>query len=184
MNADHIRTAAQHAAREGLAPLDACPYPFGAASARLWMIEYRKELDRIHFADSRGRSASGAVAAVNALREAGPVRLHIRADGTQRELLAPVSLGDVHAMIGARSLDTVTLRHLGTPLHVMLVDDEGWACETVDHGTHVELRPTQALKPINEVATQLYHANCVAGTTHQIAGDVVVLPDSDYRGAA
>ena len=40
--------------------------------------------------------------------------------------------------------------------------------------------PAKPRKPINEKATALYHANCRPGTTHQIVGDVVIVPDEDY----
>ncbi len=88
----------------------------------------------------------------------------IRVDGTETELQGPHAIQDVQAMIGADALDMTTLRHMGEPLHVMLVDDEG------------------ALKdlPVNTKATALYHANCVPGTTWKIHGDAVIVPDSDY----
>jgi hypothetical protein len=67
-------------------------------------------------------------------------------------------------MIGADMIDTVVLRHLGHPVQVMIVDDTGM----IDG------------KPVNVKATELYHANCHPGTTHQIHGDVVVVPDDDF----
>jgi hypothetical protein len=90
------------------------------------------------------------------------IRKLIRADGTSVEL-APVSM-TIHTLIGADTLDSVNLRHLGRPAHVMLVDDTGM----VDG------------KPANAEATKLYHANCRPGTTHPICGDVVVAPDEDF----
>lgn len=92
------------------------------------------------------------------------MRSLIKADGTQQELIGPHAIGDVRAMIGADTLDTVMLRHLGSPLRVMLVDDAG-------HKKKL---------PVNVEATKLYHANCVPGTVHAIRGDVVVLPDDDF----
>lgn len=88
----------------------------------------------------------------------------IRIDGTREMLTERVSIAQIEAMIGAQVLDTVTLRHLGHPLHVMCVDDLGH----------------QKGLPVNEKATSLYHASCLPGTMHQIRGDVVVVPDSDF----
>lgn len=95
------------------------------------------------------------------------MRALIKADGTRRELVGPHAIGDVRAMICADTLDTVMLRHLGSPLQVMLVDDAAYS---------------KGL-PVNAEATKLYHANCVPGTQHVIRGDVVVLPDDDFAPA-
>lgn len=90
----------------------------------------------------------------------------IRADGTETVLDRPVSIPGICRLIDAAMLDTVRLRHLGAPAWVMLVDDTGM----IDG------------RPVNEKATALYHANCRPGTAHQIHGDVVVVPDSDFGG--
>lgn len=90
----------------------------------------------------------------------------IRTDGTEEDLIGPHALADIMQMIGADTLDTVALRHLGSPLHVMVVDDDGHAWDL----------------PVNAKATALYHANCVPGTTHTIRGDVAIMPDGDYAG--
>lgn len=66
----------------------------------------------------------------------------------------------IHKMIGASCVDTVTLED-GV---VMLVDDTG----AVDG------------RPDNPKATKLYHAVCVAGTTHRICGDVAICLDSEF----
>jgi hypothetical protein len=95
------------------------------------------------------------------------MRALIKADGTRRELVGPHAMADLRAMIGADSLDTVNLRHLGHPPQVMLVDDLGHA---------------KGL-PVNVQATQLYLANCRPGTPHVIRGDVVVVPDDDFAPA-
>lgn len=92
------------------------------------------------------------------------VRKIIRVDGTETVLSAPQTFADILKAIGADTIDTVSLRHLGEPLHVMIVDDTGM----LDN------------KPVNEKATELYHANCHPGTTTPIHGDVVVVPDSDF----
>lgn len=88
----------------------------------------------------------------------------IRVDGTEVELVGPHALSDLMQMIGADTLDTVWMRHMGLPLHVMLVDDTGY----------VKGLPT------NIKATELYHANCKPGTTWPICGDVVIVPDGDF----
>jgi hypothetical protein len=105
----------------------------------------------------------------------------IRADGTSEEIPPGKSMADLRALIGAQGIDTVNLRHMGEPLHVMLVDDKGYETEMVEKGSgHFELRPTKARKPVNAEATKLYLANCRPGTTHQIVGDVIVVPDLDF----
>lgn len=94
-------------------------------------------------------------------------RLLIRTDGTITDL-PPEAIGNTDVicyLIGATTLDAVTLKHLGLrPKIVMLVDDAGM----VDH------------RPPNAEATRLYHLNCIPGTFHPICGDVVVCPDSDF----
>lgn len=92
------------------------------------------------------------------------IRKLIRTDGTEEELIGPHAIADICQMIGADTLDTVILRHLGDPRHVMIVDDTGM----IDG------------RPINAKATELYRTNCRPGTTFGIHGDVVVVPDSDY----
>lgn len=83
----------------------------------------------------------------------------IRADGTTEILPNPVTMAEIEHLIGAMGLDTVNLRD-GT---VMVVDDTGRA-----RG-----------RPVNPAATRLYWAICRPGTTHQIRGDVVIVPDRD-----
>jgi len=113
------------------------------------------------------------------------MRMVIRCDGTIEQLDAPVSIKDICRIIGADTLDTVNLRHLGHPLQVMCVDDLGYETRAedipgADNATF--MRPVRALKPVNVKATALYHASCIPGTTHQIVGDVVVVPDGDFAG--
>lgn len=93
-------------------------------------------------------------------------RQHVSADGVITRLNQPLSMSAIKQLIGADTLDTVQLRHLGEPPFVMVLDDAGHA---------------KGL-PVNAMATALYHANCVPGTTHQIRGDVVLAPDSDFGG--
>jgi hypothetical protein len=105
----------------------------------------------------------------------------IRADGTTIDLPDPLPNHRLAALIGAAATDTVILRHMGHPLHVMVVDDLGYETELIDHGDgHFESRCVRARKPVNAEATQLYHLNCLPGTTHQIVGDVVIVPDEDF----
>lgn len=35
--------------------------------------------------------------------------------------------------------------------------------------------------PVNAKATELYHANCRPGTTHEIRGDVCIVLDEDFE---
>ncbi|MGE8688596.1 MAG: DUF3846 domain-containing protein [Achromobacter sp.] len=83
----------------------------------------------------------------------------IRANGAETELHGPHAIQDICQMIGADALDTVSL---SDRVHVMLVDDQG------------------ILKnlPVNPAATRLYQD--ARGIPHQIRGDVVIVPDSDY----
>ncbi|CAB3911145.1 hypothetical protein LMG3410_04836 [Achromobacter aegrifaciens] len=87
------------------------------------------------------------------------IRKLIRADGAETELHGPHAIRDVCQMIGAEALDTV---RLADRVHVMLVDDDG-----ISKGL-----------PVNPAATRLYQD--ARGVPHQIRGDVVIVPDSDY----
>lgn len=91
-------------------------------------------------------------------------RRTIRTDGSEELLPNPIGIAEAQRLIGASTLDTVLLRHLGRPLQVMLVDDAGALTD----------------KPVNPRATELYHANCRPGTTWPIRGDVVIVFDEDY----
>jgi hypothetical protein len=105
----------------------------------------------------------------------------IRTDGTEEPLERPLHMREIAQRIGAGALDTVTLHHLGHPLQVMCVDDAGWDYEVHELAPgHFEHRTTKARKAINAKATALYLANCVPGTTHQIAGDVAIVFDDDF----
>lgn len=111
------------------------------------------------------------------------MRKLIRADGTTDDLPRALTADAICRLIGAETLDFVSLRHLGEPLHVMAVDDSGYEieCREIEPG-HLMNVPVRALKPVNAEATRLYHANTAPGTTHQIVGDVVVLQDDDFAG--
>jgi hypothetical protein len=110
-----------------------------------------------------------------------PLRLVLRTDGSVETLQQPIAMAAVLELIHADCLDVVSLHHLGKPLHVMVVDDNGWDYEVIDHGRgYTEHRTIRPRKPINLIATELYLANCKPNTTHQIAGDAVVVPDDDF----
>lgn len=112
----------------------------------------------------------------------------IRTDGSIEVLEQPLPMTQYEKLLKADCLDTVMLRHLGEPLMVMLVIDNAWETVTVEsdsewNGLPVKqttLHPVAPRFPINELATELYLANCRAGTTHRIAGDCAVLPDEDF----
>lgn len=105
----------------------------------------------------------------------------LRVDGTRSLTALNIRDGQdaitqIHALIGCDTGDTVNLRDG----RVMCVDDNGWECETIDHGNgHIEMKPVRALKPINEQATKIYQA-LRPGTPNQIAGDVVIAWDEDF----
>lgn len=108
------------------------------------------------------------------------MRRLIRADGTAQDFDKPVAMVEIRRLIGADTIDTVNLRHMGSPLHVMACDGNAWECEVGETPTGIALKPIRALRPINAEATRLYLLNCIPGTTHQIAGDVFVCPDDDF----
>jgi len=108
------------------------------------------------------------------------MRKLIRTDGSELEFTGRMPMSEIPQLLGAETLDSVTLHHLGLPMQVMICDDAGWLTEAVEHDGWTEMRPIRALKPINEKASALYLANCIEGTTHQIAGDVFVCPDEDF----
>jgi hypothetical protein len=135
-------------------------------------------------------------------------RFIIRTDGRVEPVDKPIiDFAEIEKMIGCGITDSVILRrgiaqvpgpesagHVAIALlepFVMIVDDHGYETQTVEHGPgpdlhgqpaafRTELRPVRALKPVNALATALYHANCRPGTTHQIVGDVYVAPDADW----
>lgn len=109
------------------------------------------------------------------------MRRLIKTDGTVADFPNRVEWSEIRRLCAVKGFDIVRLRHLGEPLHVMLIDDDGWESEMIDHGNgQFELRPIRARKPINHAATTLYHANCIPGTKHSIAGDVFICPDADF----
>lgn len=105
----------------------------------------------------------------------------IRANGTEELLDGPLTIQGLREAIRAETLDFVSLRHLGSPLWVMAVDDNAWETVTQTRGNVINVIPVRPLKPVNVKATDLYHANCRPGTTHPIAGDVVIVLDSDFK---
>ncbi|WP_011298529.1 hypothetical protein [Cupriavidus necator] len=89
------------------------------------------------------------------------IRKVILADGEEIVLDGPRTIDQIRDRIGADYLDTVRLRDRR---HVMLVDDDGHP---------------KGLR-VNEKETRLYWDVCIPGTTHQIRGAVVIVPDSDF----
>jgi hypothetical protein len=53
LNIDTVRTEARTAARNGIAALEACPYVLGSPGAKLFLLEYVKEANRLHNAHRR-----------------------------------------------------------------------------------------------------------------------------------
>jgi hypothetical protein len=95
-----------------------------------------------------------------------------------------ITSNSICKLIKADQLDFVTLGKQGGQLWLMAVDDLGWdvagnevTAQEHDGWTHITVRATRPLKPVNQIATTLYRS--VRGGTHQIVGDVVILPDSD-----
>ena len=95
-----------------------------------------------------------------------PTRAIIYPDGRKIDRLSKIPMADITDIICEgtphRSLTTVNLRDG----HVMLVHDMG----------HILPEPL----PVNPGATAAYHAVCIPGTTHQIRGTVVIVPDEDF----
>lgn len=109
------------------------------------------------------------------------IRKIIRTDGSEEVLDGTKTMWELRKLLGVATFDSVNLRHMGWPAHVMLVDDHGHETTTVDHGDgRIELRSIGHRKPVNEKATALYHLNCVPGTVHKIVGDVAIVPDEDF----
>lgn len=92
------------------------------------------------------------------------MRRAIFTDGSTADFDQPRSIREIANLIGAANCDTVTLKHMGNPVHVMVIDDNG-----LNDG-----------RPVNAEATRLYHLNCRPGTTAQIHGDVFITPDEDF----
>lgn len=116
------------------------------------------------------------------------MRRLLRTDGSMEDYRKPMDMKQIGQLIGAATMDTVMLRHLGTPRHVMIVDDNGWETKPVTSseggvGT-LTLVPVKPLKPINPRATAMYLLECRPGTSHQIVGDVFICPDEDFEDPA
>lgn len=90
------------------------------------------------------------------------VRRVIHADGKITNLPGPMQLSEIKIVIGCDCIDTVNL----PDGMVMILDDNGYAKEL----------------PVNEIATKIYWSRCIPGTTHEILGAVVIVPDSDFGG--
>ena len=111
---------------------------------------------------------------VELIRTNGTSEQHeIKAHGASKRLEA------CHRIAGCKTFDTVNLKDG----RIMMVDDDGWETNTVDHGNgHIEIVPIAPKngKTINPEATKIYHSICRPGTTHQIVGDVVIALDEDF----
>ncbi len=89
------------------------------------------------------------------------IRKIIRVNGEEEPIDKILSLSEIYSLIGCDTVDVVSLRDR---IHVMIVDDSG----LIDG------------KPKNDKATALYHEKCGSPNTHFIAGDVIIVPDSDF----
>jgi hypothetical protein len=109
--------------------------------------------------------------------------LVLRADGSMEVVKMKERreyLNQIRELIKADTLDFVCIGRVYKSDLVMAVDDFGWVTEIVEHGSDTfELKPISPRKPINAEATRLYLQICRPGTTHQIAGDVAIMHDSD-----
>lgn len=101
-------------------------------------------------------------------------------------------LAGIRRLIDCATIDTVTLsRNSSGAVRVMIVDDDGYDVEVIDHGlqpdprvpggmTHVwERKPVRARKPINLEATRLYH-EARGINEHFIVGDVAIVDDREF----
>lgn len=86
-------------------------------------------------------------------------RFILKTTGERVELPYPLDYEDAADLIGATLLNVVNL----PDGHLLLVDESG-------HPKGL---------PDNPEATRLYWTACRPGTTHRVAGDVVVVPESD-----
>lgn len=102
----------------------------------------------------------------------------IKTDGTELWLDLPARrfFREASTLIGAELFDKVNLRDGRT----MWVDDGGWNTETITKGNYINIVCTTPRKPINPKATALYHSVCRPGTTHKIAGDVLITNDLEF----
>lgn len=109
------------------------------------------------------------------------MRRLIKTDGTERDFEGPQDIARILQFIGAETSDVVRMPMLGDPLHVMVVDDNGYETRAVDRGNNVtELVPVRALRPVNAHATRLYWRQYPGAVGHEIVGDVFICPDDDF----
>lgn len=104
----------------------------------------------------------------------------LRTDGTiedhERKDSGSGLINWITRQIGAECTDSVNLRDG----RVMIVNDRGYEVETIEDAGHITLRPTKALLPLNDKATEIYHSICRPGVTHQIVGDVAIAWERDF----
>jgi hypothetical protein len=108
-------------------------------------------------------------------------------DTEETHTLKRGDLAAVRALIDCQRIDTVRI----DSVYVMVVDDDGYEVEVIDHGVHpdpkqggrpthfIERKAMKAKKPVNKKATALYHI--VRGNLeHNIVGDVAIVRDKDF----
>lgn len=96
------------------------------------------------------------------------MRAVIRAGTNQVQLLdTPLTTIDSARKVAGLDfeIEIIRLRQFGE-MHFMMCDEIAY------------MRRVQPL--VNGMASELYWANCIPGTTHHILGDVVVFPASDF----
>jgi len=108
----------------------------------------------------------------------------LRTDGREEihEVPRKTFRDTVSTLIGAVHLETLRVVN-----GFMILDEDGYDVELVDHGPgrfegeeyvlRVERRAVHARKPVNAKATALYHEVCPPGTTHEIVGDVAFVKE-------
>lgn len=91
------------------------------------------------------------------------MRFLVPVEGDIEAIDGPMTITQIEQRLGAAGLDTVNLRDRRWG-RMMLVDDQGMLKRL----------------PVNHLATAYYHSVCRPGTTHQIRGPVIVVPDNDF----
>lgn len=116
----------------------------------------------------------------------------VRTDGTEEEheISKATAFAVIGKLIGAECLGTVNLKDgrvmINDDLAYETRDEERPAKQGEFYGIRegalvIEKVCVRPLKPFNDKATKMYHAVCIPGTTHQIAGDVAIVWDRDFE---
>jgi len=107
--------------------------------------------------------------------------LVISTEGEDVVFRTPPTIRNIETLIGAKTLEFIRIGKADGSDLVMAIDDRGYESTMVEVGDgRYKLQPVRALKPVNQRATELYHAICNPGTTHQIVGDVAIVHDEDF----